>query len=64
MRIAWSKPLFAWEEIEDSPSLHTVRELLRVIPDAPLLDALRAYRGGGRNDYPIEYACCVWHCGI
>jgi len=61
MRIGWSKPLFAWEEIEDSPSLHTVRELLRVIPDAPLLDALRAYRSGGRNDYSIEslWGVCV-----
>ena len=61
MRIAWTKPLFAWEAIEDSPSLHTVKELLRVIPDAPLLDALRAYRGGGRNDYPVEvlWGVCV-----
>lgn len=61
MRIAWTKPLFTWEEIEDSPSLHTVRELLRVIPDSPLLNALRAYRGGGRNDYPVEvlWGVCV-----
>jgi len=61
MQIAWSKPLFAWEALEDSPSLHTIRELLRVIPDGPLLRALREYRGGGRNDYPVEtlWGVCV-----
>jgi hypothetical protein len=61
MQIAWSKPLFAWEALEDSPSLHTVRELLRVIRDGPLLKALREYRGGGRNDYPVEslWGVCV-----
>jgi len=37
MQIAWSKPLFAWEQLEDCPSLHTLRELLAVIPDGPLL---------------------------
>jgi len=61
MQIAWSKPLFAWEALEDSPSLHTVRELLRVIPDGPLLKALQEYRGGGRNDYPVKalWGVCV-----
>jgi hypothetical protein len=61
MQIAWSKPLFAWEELEDSPSLMTVRELLAVIPDGPLLEALRGYRGRGRNDYPVQalWGVCV-----
>jgi hypothetical protein len=45
MQIAWSKPLFAWEALEDSPSLHTIRELLRVIPDGSLFLSLR---GRGR----------------
>jgi hypothetical protein len=53
MQIAWSKPLFSWEQLEDCPSLHTLRELLAVIPDGPLLEALRQYRGGGRNEYPV-----------
>jgi hypothetical protein len=61
MQIAWSKPLFAWEELEDSPSLATIRELLAVIPDGPLMEALRRYRGRGRNDYPVGvlWGVCV-----
>jgi hypothetical protein len=61
MQIAWSKPLFAWEALEDSPSLQTVRELLAVIPDGPLLEALRQNRGRGRDDYPVSvlWGVCV-----
>lgn len=54
MRIAHSKPLFAWDCLEDSPSLKTIRELLAAIPDGKLLDALRSARGKGRNDYPVH----------
>ena len=53
--------MFAWEELEDNPSLQTIRELLAVIPDGPLLDGLRQYRGRGRNEYPVEtlWGVCV-----
>ena len=51
MRIAHSKPLFAWDCLEDSPLLKTIRELLAAIPDGKLLDSLRSARGKGRNDY-------------
>jgi len=54
MRIAQSKPLFAWDCLEDSPSLKTIRELLAAIPDGKLLGALRSSRGKGRNDYPVH----------
>src|SRR5436309_8152752 len=54
MVIAAAKPLFAWDELEDSPSLHTVKELLHALPDAKLLDSLRNARGKGRNDYPVH----------
>lgn len=54
MRIATTKPLFAWECLEDSPTLRSLRELLDSIPDAALLAALRKARGRGRNDYPIH----------
>lgn len=54
MRIAAIRPLFAWECLEDSPSLQTVRELLASIPDAKLLDSLRQARGHGRDDYPVS----------
>jgi Transposase DDE domain/Transposase domain (DUF772) len=53
MRIAATQPLFAWECLEDSPSLQTVRELLASIPDAKLLESLHQARGKGRDDYPV-----------
>jgi hypothetical protein len=49
-----AKPLFAWDELEDRPSLRTVKELLDALPDAKLLDSLRSARGKGRNDYPVH----------
>jgi hypothetical protein len=49
-----AKPLFDWEELEDSPSLQTLKDLLAALPDAKLLDALRNARGKGRNDYPVH----------
>src|SRR5271156_5897687 len=54
MRIAISKPLFAWDALEDSPSLQSIRILLEAIPDHALLDSLRQARGKGRDDYPVE----------
>jgi hypothetical protein len=52
MRIAMTKPLFAWDCLEDSPTLKTVKEFLRIVPDARLLASLRRWRGRGRDDYP------------
>jgi hypothetical protein len=54
MVIPAAKPLFAWDELEDSPSLRTIKELLDALPDAKLLDSLRHARGKGRNDYPVH----------
>lgn len=54
MKIAISKPLFAWDALEDSPSLNSVRVLLEAIPDHALLESLRLARGKGRDDYPVE----------
>lgn len=56
MWIAASKPLFAWDCLEDSPSLRTVRQFLRAVPDGQLLESLRRRRGKGRNDYSVQ-AC-------
>ncbi|MCU0982061.1 MAG: transposase [Pirellulaceae bacterium] len=53
MRIAIQKPLFAWDCLEDHPSLVTLRRLFESIPDGPLLEGLRTWRGRGRNDYPV-----------
>ena len=54
MRITTTQPLFAWEALEDSPSLQTLREFLAAVPDAKLLDSLRQGRGKGRDDYPVS----------
>lgn len=54
MKIAITKPLFAWDALEDSPSLQSLRRLLESIPDQELLQSLRHARGKGRNDYPVE----------
>ena len=48
-----AKSLFAWDELEDSPSLKTIRELLAALPDGKLLKSLRTARGKGRDDYAI-----------
>ena len=49
-----TKPLFAWDCLEDSPSLQTIKDLLAALPDAKLLDSLRTARGKGRDDYPAH----------
>jgi len=54
MRIAMTKPLFAWDCLDDSPTLKTVRELLGSLPDGKLLESLRRGRGKGRDDYPVS----------
>jgi hypothetical protein len=54
MRIAMTQPLFAWDCLEDSPSLKTVREFLAAVPDESLLGSLRSWRGRGRDDYPVH----------
>lgn len=53
MRIAATKPLFAWDCLDDSPDLQTVRDFLAALPDARLLESLRLSRGRGRDDYPV-----------
>jgi hypothetical protein len=53
MKIAAAKPLFAWDALQDSPTLQTLRTFLEAIPDAALLASLREARGKGRDDYPV-----------
>jgi hypothetical protein len=54
MIIHQAKPLFAWDCLEDSPSLKTIKALLAALPDGKLLDSLRVARGKGRNEYPVS----------
>lgn len=56
MYIQETKPLFAWECLEDSPTVKTIKQLLEVIPDERLLESLRAARGKGRDDVPVRVA--------
>mgnify|MGYP002623574738 FL=1 len=56
MRIQATRPLFAWDCLEDSPTLKTIKLLLDVIPDGPLLESLQAARGKGRDDVPLRTA--------
>ena len=58
MKISLTKPLFAWDALEDSPTLSTIRTLLEAVPDDALLASLRQARGKGRNDYPVSM---LWH---
>lgn len=53
MRLLATDPLFPWDKLPDSPDLTALRFLLDLLPDQRLLTALRAYRGKGRNDYPV-----------
>ena len=53
MRVAQTKPLFAWDCLDDSPTLKTIRQLLAAVPDGRLLDSLKTARGKGRDDYAI-----------
>jgi hypothetical protein len=53
MRIHTTKPLFAWDELETSPTLASIRQALEAIPDAPLLHALQQRRHKGCDTYPI-----------
>jgi hypothetical protein len=53
MIIHQAKPLFAWDELEDSPALQTIKDLLATLPDGKLIESLRIARGKGRNEYPV-----------
>lgn len=54
MRIQVTKPLFAWDCLEDSPTLKTIKQLLDILPDENLLASLEEARGKGRNDYSLR----------
>ncbi len=53
MRIAATQALFAWEALDDSPSIRTIRQAMAAIPDSALLAGLRQARGKGRDDFPV-----------
>ena len=54
MRILTTDSLFAWERLQDSASLATVRQFFDLLPDGKLLEALQRHRGKGRGDFPVH----------
>ncbi len=54
MQIYVNQYLFAWDALEDSPSLRTLQEFFEAIPDEQLIHSLQKARGKGRNDYPVR----------
>jgi hypothetical protein len=54
VHIAWTKPIFPWDCLDDDPDLETIEAFLRRLPDGKLLDALRRARGRGRDDHPVH----------
>ena len=59
MRIHATHPLFAWAQLDDSPSIALIRTILELIPDQNLLAQLHAARKHGRNDYPVRVCWAV-----
>jgi hypothetical protein len=53
------RPLFPWDELQDSPSLQAIRSLLGSIPDGRLLHLLAERRHNGCDKYPVRV---LWGC--
>ena len=49
-----TKLLFSWEDVDSLPDLRRLRLVLDHLPDEPVIEALRARRGRGRDDYPVD----------
>jgi len=54
MKVPQNTPLFAWGWMPDSLPLRCIQEFLESVPDEKLLASLRAWRGKGRDDYPVQ----------
>ena len=46
--------LFSWDDVERLGDLKRLEWVVRHLPDQSVIDALKARRGRGRDDYPIE----------
>ena len=54
MTTGHTKLLFSWEDVDSLPDMRRLRLVLDWLPDEPVIEALRARRGRGRDDYPVE----------
>ena len=46
--------LFSWDDVERLPNLRRLGFVLDNLPDGAVLEALRAKRGRGRDEYPVQ----------
>lgn len=46
--------LFSWADVERLGDLKRLQWVLAHLPDEPVIQALKAQRGRGRDDYPVE----------
>ena len=49
-----TKLLFSWDDVDTLPDLRRLKLVFGYLPDDPVIGALKARRGRGRNDYPAE----------
>ena len=54
MKIQRAKTRFAWERLEDSRAIKTVRKLLETVSNHDPIVSSEAARGEGRVDHPIR----------
>ena len=54
MTVGQTKLLFSWDDVDALPDLRRLRLVLDHLPDGPAVEALRARRGRGRDDHPVE----------
>ena len=54
MTTGHTKLLFSWDDVDSLPDMRRLRLVLDWLPDEPVIEALRARRGRGRDDYPVE----------
>ena len=46
--------LLSWENVERLPELQRLKLVLDTLPSEKVIAALKARRGHGRNDFPVE----------
>ena len=49
-----TKLLFSWDDVDSLPDMRRLRLVLDWLPGEPVIEALRARRGRGRDDYPVD----------
>ncbi|HUS48064.1 MAG TPA: transposase [Phycisphaerae bacterium] len=54
MRIATTKPLFAWDCLSDPTDLQVIKQFFELLPDHELIYSLQRFRGRGRKDHPVH----------